>query len=45
ALMSVPIFVGTFSVGTDFAVLENIEDYHDEGMGDVIFGKPFLREV
>ncbi|GJV74290.1 hypothetical protein Tco_1494285, partial [Tanacetum coccineum] len=45
ALMSVPIFVGTFSVVTDFAVLENMEDYRDEGMGDVIFGKPFLREV
>ncbi|GJR33221.1 putative reverse transcriptase domain-containing protein [Tanacetum coccineum] len=45
ALMSVPIFVGTFSVVTDFAVLENMEDYRDEGMGDVIFGEPFLREV
>ncbi|GJR54598.1 hypothetical protein Tco_1405119 [Tanacetum coccineum] len=45
ALMSVPIFVGTFSVMTDFAVLENMEDYHDKGMGDVIFGEPFLREV
>ncbi|GJR85838.1 mitochondrial proton/calcium exchanger protein-like protein isoform X1 [Tanacetum coccineum] len=45
ALMSVPIFVGTFSVVTDFAVLENMEDYRDEGMGDVIFGEPFLREI
>ncbi|GJV55934.1 putative reverse transcriptase domain-containing protein [Tanacetum coccineum] len=45
ALMSVPIFVGTFSVVTDFAVLENMEDYRDKGMGDVIFGEPFLREV
>ncbi|GJX66435.1 putative reverse transcriptase domain-containing protein [Tanacetum coccineum] len=45
ALMNVPIFVGTFSVVMDFAVLENMEDYRDEGMGDVIFGKPFLREV
>ncbi|GKA69744.1 putative reverse transcriptase domain-containing protein [Tanacetum coccineum] len=26
-------------------VLENMEDYRDEGMGDVIFGEPFLREV
>ncbi|GJX89771.1 reverse transcriptase domain-containing protein, partial [Tanacetum coccineum] len=24
---------------------ENMEDYRDEGMGDVIFGEPFLREV
>ncbi|GJX51500.1 hypothetical protein Tco_0278345 [Tanacetum coccineum] len=26
-------------------VLENIDAYRGEGMGDVIFGKPFLREV
>ncbi|GKD53585.1 hypothetical protein Tco_1286972, partial [Tanacetum coccineum] len=45
ALMNVPIFVGTFSVVTDFAVLENMEDYRDEGMADVIFRDPFLREV
>nr|GEU69312.1 hypothetical protein [Tanacetum cinerariifolium] len=30
ALMNAPIFVGTFSVVTDFLVLENMEDYHDE---------------
>ncbi|GJS67174.1 hypothetical protein Tco_0681738 [Tanacetum coccineum] len=34
ALMNVPIFVGTFSVVTDFVVLENMDDYRDEGMGD-----------
>ncbi|GJU95095.1 putative reverse transcriptase domain-containing protein [Tanacetum coccineum] len=45
ALMNVPIFVRTFSVMTDFAVLENMDAYHDDGMGDVIFGEPFLREV
>ncbi|GJW84583.1 putative reverse transcriptase domain-containing protein [Tanacetum coccineum] len=45
ALMSVPIFVRTFSVVTDFAVLEDMDSYHDERMGDVIFGEPFLREV
>nr|GEW72546.1 hypothetical protein [Tanacetum cinerariifolium] len=45
ALMNVPIFVRTFSVVTDFAVLENMDDYRDEGMGDVIFGKPFLNDV
>ncbi|GJV33251.1 hypothetical protein Tco_1393651 [Tanacetum coccineum] len=45
ALMNVPIFVGNFFVVTDFAVLENMDDYYDEGMGDVIFGEPFLREV
>ncbi|GKE04670.1 homeodomain-like protein [Tanacetum coccineum] len=45
ALMNVSIFVGTFSVVTDFVVLENMDDYRDEGICDVIFGEPFLREV
>nr|GEY04303.1 hypothetical protein [Tanacetum cinerariifolium] len=29
----------------DFIVLENMDAYRDEGMGDVIVGEPFLREV
>ncbi|GJU75144.1 hypothetical protein Tco_1272214 [Tanacetum coccineum] len=41
-LMNVPIFVGTFSVETEFAFLENMDAYLDEGMGD---GEPFLKEV
>ncbi|GJY89243.1 homeodomain-like protein, partial [Tanacetum coccineum] len=45
ALINVPIFVGTISVVTDFAVLKDMDAYRDEGMGDVIFGEPFLREV
>ncbi|GJX20530.1 putative reverse transcriptase domain-containing protein [Tanacetum coccineum] len=45
ALMNVPIFVGIFSVVTDFAFLEDMDAYHDEGMGDFIVGEPFLREV
>ncbi|GKC40694.1 hypothetical protein Tco_1053078 [Tanacetum coccineum] len=45
ALMNIPIFVGTFPILTDFAVLEDMDAYRDEGMGDVIFGEPFLREV
>ncbi|GJR20786.1 reverse transcriptase domain-containing protein [Tanacetum coccineum] len=45
AVMNVPIFVGTFSVVIDFAVLENMDAYRDEGMGDVIVGEPFLREI
>ncbi|GKF69428.1 hypothetical protein Tco_0202485 [Tanacetum coccineum] len=45
ALMKIPIFVGTFSMMTDFVVLENMDAYHDERMGDVIFGEVFLREV
>ncbi|GJX85237.1 hypothetical protein Tco_0336011 [Tanacetum coccineum] len=34
-----------FSCMIDFAVLEDMDAYRDEGMGDVIFGEPFLREV
>ncbi|GJZ20042.1 hypothetical protein Tco_0556632 [Tanacetum coccineum] len=45
ALMNVCIFVGTFSIVTDFTVTENMDAYRDEGMGDVIFGETFLREV
>ncbi|GJX82013.1 homeodomain-like protein [Tanacetum coccineum] len=45
ALMNVPIFVGTFFDVSDFAVLEDMDAYRDEGMDDVIFGEPFLREV
>ncbi|GJT92292.1 putative reverse transcriptase domain-containing protein [Tanacetum coccineum] len=45
ALMNVPIFVRTFFVVTDFAVLEDMDAYRDERMGDVIVGEPFLREV
>ncbi|GKD41390.1 hypothetical protein Tco_1261597 [Tanacetum coccineum] len=43
-LINVPIFVNRFPF-TDFASLEDMDAYRDEGMGDVIFGKPFLREV
>ncbi|GKF09059.1 hypothetical protein Tco_0043283 [Tanacetum coccineum] len=45
ALMNVPIFIGTFSVVTDFVVLENMDAYRNEGMGDVIVDESFLREV
>ncbi|GJS44740.1 hypothetical protein Tco_0594861 [Tanacetum coccineum] len=39
AFINVPIFVGNFSVVTDFAVTENMDAYRDDGMGDVIVGK------
>nr|GEY33448.1 homeodomain-like protein [Tanacetum cinerariifolium] len=45
ALMNIPIFVGMFSILIDFAVLEDMDAYRDEGMGDFIFREPFLREV
>ncbi|GKF24153.1 hypothetical protein Tco_0076475, partial [Tanacetum coccineum] len=34
ALMNVPNFVGTFSVVSDFAILEDMDAYRDEGMDD-----------
>ncbi|GJY26376.1 hypothetical protein Tco_0401102 [Tanacetum coccineum] len=34
-----------FSCMIDFAILEDMDTYRNEGMGDVIFGEPFLREV
>ncbi|GJU67062.1 putative reverse transcriptase domain-containing protein [Tanacetum coccineum] len=37
---------GTWTSRTmKFSVLEDMDAYRDEGMGDVIFGEPFLREV
>ncbi|GJW26456.1 reverse transcriptase domain-containing protein [Tanacetum coccineum] len=45
ALINVPIFVGNFSVMTDFAVVENMDTYQDRDMGEVIVGKPFCGEV
>ncbi|GJS94514.1 hypothetical protein Tco_0801482 [Tanacetum coccineum] len=38
ALINVSIFIGTFYVVTNIAVLENMDAYRDEGMGGVIFG-------
>ncbi|GJY10546.1 hypothetical protein Tco_0378731 [Tanacetum coccineum] len=45
SLINVLIFVGTFFVVMDFAVLEDMNAYRDKGICDVIFGEPFLREV
>ncbi|GJW23606.1 homeodomain-like protein [Tanacetum coccineum] len=45
AFINAPIFVGNFFVITDFAGVENMDAYRDEGMGDVIAGKPFCREI
>ncbi|GJY84334.1 hypothetical protein Tco_0497710 [Tanacetum coccineum] len=33
------------TIEEDFAVLEDMDAYRDEGIGDVIFSEPFLREV
>ncbi|GKD87528.1 hypothetical protein Tco_1358682 [Tanacetum coccineum] len=45
AFINVPIFVGNFSVVTDFVVVENRDAYRGKHIGDVIVGKPFCREV
>ncbi|GJX75283.1 hypothetical protein Tco_0313878 [Tanacetum coccineum] len=45
AFMNVPIFVGNFSIVTDFAVVENMDAYRDQDMGEVIVVKPFCKEV
>ncbi|GJZ94670.1 hypothetical protein Tco_0666873 [Tanacetum coccineum] len=29
----------------DYPILENMDAYRDKGMGDVIIGEPFLREI
>ncbi|GKD75702.1 putative reverse transcriptase domain-containing protein [Tanacetum coccineum] len=41
ALMNVPIFVGTFSIMTDFAVLEDMDAYRDEGWAMLFFGNHY----
>nr|GEV90994.1 putative reverse transcriptase domain-containing protein [Tanacetum cinerariifolium] len=45
AFMNVPIFFRNDFVVTDFAVVKNLDAYSDEGMGVVIVGKPFCREI
>ncbi|GJZ87718.1 hypothetical protein Tco_0659328 [Tanacetum coccineum] len=45
AFINVPIFVGNFSVVTDFVVVENMDAYRDKDIRDVIVGKPFCKEV
>ncbi|GKB77066.1 retrovirus-related pol polyprotein from transposon TNT 1-94 [Tanacetum coccineum] len=43
ALINVPIFVEIFSVVTHFAVVENMDGYRDQNMGDVIFVEPLCK--
>ncbi|GJT10693.1 ribonuclease H-like domain-containing protein [Tanacetum coccineum] len=43
AFMNVPIFVGNYFVVTYFVVMENMDGYRDQDMGDVIFGEPFCK--
>ncbi|GKC49237.1 putative reverse transcriptase domain-containing protein, partial [Tanacetum coccineum] len=43
AFMNVPIFIGNFSVVTHFAVVENMDGYRDQDIGDIILGEPFCK--
>nr|GEW20208.1 hypothetical protein [Tanacetum cinerariifolium] len=43
AFMNVPIFLGKFSVMTDFTVIDDIDSYRDEEMGDIIVGRSFCK--
>ncbi|GJX58662.1 hypothetical protein Tco_0290052 [Tanacetum coccineum] len=43
--VNVPIFVGNFSVVTDFAVVENMDAYRDAGMGEAIVREPFYEAL
>ncbi|GKB96989.1 putative reverse transcriptase domain-containing protein [Tanacetum coccineum] len=41
--VNAPIFVGNFFVATDFTVVENMDAYRDEEIGEVIVGEPFCK--
>ncbi|GKC07855.1 putative reverse transcriptase domain-containing protein [Tanacetum coccineum] len=43
AFMNVPILVRKFSVVSHFAVVENMDGYRDQDMGDIILGEPFCK--
>ncbi|GJS14364.1 hypothetical protein Tco_0408836 [Tanacetum coccineum] len=41
--VNAPFFIENFYVITDFTVVEDMDPYFDEGMGDVIVGEPFCK--
>ncbi|GJT97674.1 hypothetical protein Tco_1093192 [Tanacetum coccineum] len=41
--VNAPVFIRNFYVITDFTVVEDMDPYLDEGMGDVIVGYPFCK--
>ncbi|GKD60125.1 putative reverse transcriptase domain-containing protein [Tanacetum coccineum] len=43
AFMNVPIFIGNFYVVTRFVVVENMDGYRDQDMGDIILGEPLCK--
>ncbi|GJV28207.1 putative reverse transcriptase domain-containing protein [Tanacetum coccineum] len=40
---NIPIFIGNFCVLTNFTVVEDMDPYLDEGMGEVVVGEPFCK--
>ncbi|GKC50143.1 putative reverse transcriptase domain-containing protein [Tanacetum coccineum] len=40
---NVPLFIGNFYVITDFTVVEDMDHYLDEGMGEVVVVEPFCK--
>ncbi|GKD17309.1 putative reverse transcriptase domain-containing protein [Tanacetum coccineum] len=40
---NVPVFIGNFYVITDFIVVEDMDPYLGEGMGDIVVGEPFCK--
>ncbi|GJR35901.1 hypothetical protein Tco_1211585 [Tanacetum coccineum] len=45
AFMNILIFVGNFSIVTHFVVVENMDGYQDQDMGDIILGEPFCKAL
>ncbi|GJT68712.1 retrovirus-related pol polyprotein from transposon TNT 1-94 [Tanacetum coccineum] len=43
--VNAPDFIGNFYVITDFIVVEDMDPYHDEGIGDVIVEEPFCKAL
>ncbi|GJR97973.1 hypothetical protein Tco_0270147 [Tanacetum coccineum] len=41
--VNAPVFIGNFYVITNFTVVEDMDPYLDEGIGDVIVGEPFCK--
>nr|GEV26411.1 hypothetical protein [Tanacetum cinerariifolium] len=44
AFMNVPVFVRKFSIVTRFVVVENIDGYRDQDIGDINLREPFCKD-
>ncbi|GJZ99511.1 hypothetical protein Tco_0672062 [Tanacetum coccineum] len=43
--VNAPVFIGNFYGITNFTIVEDMDPYLDEGMGDVIVGEPFCKAL